>query len=150
MSCEDLASSVGGKLNLVYCGNFEGDLFNAFMTAAKTHDNYLFFHAHGDCADAHGAKSHGLTIFRNFDKSPIHYNGELATAEINSWIDKSSIPILIEFSEEYIEPIFGKGNPAVILFTNERESEFNKVFARASESLNGQILFVISGTENGI
>lgn len=135
---------------MVYFGAFEGELFNNFMKVAKSDESYSFYHAAGDCAATHGAKSHGISIFRSFDASPIHYSGEDSTAAISAWMEASAIPTLIEFSEDYIEPIFGKGKEALILFANDRDVAFTKVFADAAEQLNGEILFVISGTENGI
>lgn len=38
----------------------------------------------------------------------------------------------------------------MILFTNDRSAAFLQVFTEAAEIMNGQILFVVSGTENGI
>jgi protein disulfide-isomerase A1 len=35
---------------------------------------------------------------------------------------------VIEFSEDFIEPIFGKGRAALILFANERDAAFTQVF----------------------
>ncbi len=62
-------------------------------------------------------------------------------------MDNSAVPTLIEFSEDFIEPIFGKGREALILFANDRDASYNKVFADAANQLKGQILFVVSGTE---
>ena len=54
VACDDLAARTTGKLNMVYFGNFEGELYNQFMAAAKTNDNYMFFHTSGVCAALHG------------------------------------------------------------------------------------------------
>jgi len=63
-----------------------------------------------------------------------------------------SVPTLIDFSEDYIEPIFGQRKAAVFLFRSKSDSDkpFNKVFSDASEQLRGQILFVVSGVTDGI
>lgn len=143
-----MAARTTGKLNLVYFGSQEGELFNQFMSAAKTNDNYLFFHVSGVCAALHGQQHPGVSIFRSFDESPIHFSG--SPSGLNEWMESSAVPTLIEFSEDYIEPIFGKGKDALILFTNDREANYNKVFADAASQLKGQILFVVSGTEQGI
>ena len=151
VGCSALADKVGGaKLNLVYFGDFSGELFDSFMTVARNYENYLFYHASGECAQAHGAKHNSIAVFRTFDNSPVHFDGDSSVQSLQSFMDKSSVPQLIEFSEDYIEPIFGKGNPAVILFTNDRDASYNKVFSQASSELNGEILFVVSGTEQGI
>jgi protein disulfide-isomerase A1 len=87
---------------------------------------------------------------RTFDASPVHYAGEATHEGITAFMEKNSVPTLIEFSEDYIEPIFGKGNTAIILFTNEKDTAYGKVWAEAANTLKGDILFVVSGTKEGI
>jgi len=64
----------------------------------------------------------------------------------------NSVPTLIEFSEDYIEPIFGQRRPALFLFRSKSDSDsaYSKVFEQASSNLKGQILFVVSGVTEGI
>lgn len=150
VSCDALTEKVSAGLNMVYFGDFSGDLFSNFMTVAKSNEQYTFFHAAGACAATHGAKVNSVSIFRSFDSSPVHFSGDNSIDSLNSWMDSTSVPMVIEFSEDYIEPIFGKGKAAVILFTNDKSAAYNKVFTDAAEQMNGQILFVVSGTENGI
>jgi len=130
VGCSLLGDKIAGaKLNLVYFGDFSGELFDSFMTVARNSENYIFYHASGECAQAHGAKHNSISVFRTFDNSPVHYDGDSSSQSLQSFLDKSSVPQLIEFSEDYIEPIFGKGNPAIILFTNDREASYNKIFS---------------------
>jgi hypothetical protein len=69
-----------------------------------------------------------VSIFRTFDSSPIHYSGDFTHSALSNWLETSSIPQVIVFSEEYIEPIFGKGRSALILFSNNKDAAYNKVF----------------------
>jgi len=64
----------------------------------------------------------------------------------------SSIPTLIDFSEDFIEPIFGQKNAALFLFRKKEDdsSYFSKVFAEAAQTLKGSIYFVKSGISDGI
>lgn len=64
----------------------------------------------------------------------------------------SSVPTLIDFSEDYIEPIFGQRKPAIFLFrsSSDADKDFSKIFAEAASSLKGEILFVVSGVTDGI
>jgi hypothetical protein len=64
----------------------------------------------------------------------------------------ASVPTLIEFSEDFIEPIFGQRKAAIILFRNKEDAseDFSKVFTEAAEKLKGKILFVVSGIKDGI
>jgi len=94
------------------------------MQVAKETETYSVFHASSSCAGAYGTGT-GLSIFRSFDESPVHYRGEQTQIAILEWMEKTSVPTLIEFSEDYIEPIFGKGRAALILFTNDRDAAYN-------------------------
>lgn len=73
-------------------------------------------------------------IFRKFDQSPLTYSGNWETSEIVNWLTASSVPTLIEFSEEYIEPIFGQKSSAIFLFrsNNDASSDFTKTFEKAA------------------
>lgn len=68
------------------------------------------------------------------------------------FMQASSVPTLIEFSEDYIEPIFGQRQAALFLFSSKTDSDksFAQVFRQASQELKGQILFVTSGVSEGI
>jgi protein disulfide-isomerase A1 len=147
VACDALNSD---KLAAVYFGDFEGAAFDNYMNVAKSNEVYEFNHAAAECAATHGAKAPGVSVFRNFDNSPVHHDGEHTEAAVNAFLDKSAIPMLINFSEDYIEPIFGKGKDAMILFTDDAEGAYNSVFKQAAEQLNGEIIFVLSGTQNGI
>jgi len=149
LACDQF-DQVKAQLSAVFFGDFEGDLFNIFMDVAKSSESFTFFHASSACAAEHGAKINGVSVFRSFDSSPVHFDGEASFGALNQWLETSAIPMLINFSEDYIEPIFGKGRDALILFTNDNSASYNQVFQQAAEQLNGEILFVASGTEEGI
>jgi len=142
ISCDDL-SGLGSKLSSVFFGDFEGEWYNTYMSVAAGNEVFEFFHAGADCGK-------GVSVYRNFDNSPIHFEGEHNEEALNAWLDAAAVPMLINFSEDYIEPIFGKGKDALILFSDDAEGAYNKVFQTAAEELNGQILFVTSSTTNGI
>lgn len=146
----DQFDQVKSALSAVFFGDFEGELYTQFMSVAKSIEGYSFFHAAGACAAEHGAKHNGVSVFRSFDQSPVHFDGEHNFETLSLWLENSSIPKLITFSEDYIEPIFGKGKDALILFTNDDKAAYNQVYQQAAEQLNGEILFVVSGTEDGI
>jgi hypothetical protein len=65
-------------------------------------------------------------------------------------MEKSSLPTLIEFAAEYIWPVLKRTTPSIILFTNEDSPSYKAVFREAAEALQGEIVFVVSGTKIGI
>lgn len=66
-SCEDLKGKLDGRLNLVYYGEFSGELFDVFMKVASLNDDYLFFHASCHCPDEAGVDHPSMSIHRSFD-----------------------------------------------------------------------------------
>lgn len=65
-------------------------------------------------------------------------------------MEKGSLPTLIEFAAEYIQPVLKRTTPSIILFTDEESPVYKAVFREAAEALQGQIVFVVSGTKTGI
>ena len=124
VNCEAMETKTAeGKLNLSYFGDLAGDLYDAFMGAAKDpaiSENFNFFHTtDAECGKKFGLEGAGLALSRRFDESPLQYSGEANKDAIIKFSKDSSVPILISFSEDYIEPIFADHNPALILFTEE-------------------------------
>lgn len=106
-----------------------------------------------ECAASYGASATpALVLFRQFDSPVVVYSGNWETTPVIDFMMANSVPTLIEFSEDYIEPIFGQRRPALFLFRSKADSEadFAKVFKEASETLKGEILFVVSGVSEGI
>ena len=155
VSCEDMKTKAGeAKLALSYFGELTGDLFETFMKGAKNpaiSEKFTFLHTSDtSCAGDYGvAAAPGISLSRQFDESPL---AVAATTEedIVAFAKKSSVPRLITFSEDFIEPIFGDHNPAIILFTEEQGTDYQAAFAKAASDLQGQILFVTSGVSEGI
>merc|ERR1719246_359213 len=134
VDCEAMkAKTADAKLALSYFGALEGDVFENFMKGAKNPaigEKYSFFHtADAACAESFGVVAPGISLSRGFDESP------LAVAA---------------FSEDYIEPIFGEQQPAMVLFTEEDSSSYQTAFAEAAKENQGEILFVTSGVSEGI
>lgn len=154
VSCDDMsAKTAESKLALSYFGALEGDLFDSFMSSARDpriSEKFQFFHtSDASCAEKFATSANGIALSRSFDESPIKVSGT-SVDEIVDFAKASSVPTLITFSEDYIEPIFGDHNPALILFTEESDQGYQAVFEKASKDLNGQILFVTSGVTEGI
>jgi len=158
VTCEQLKEKATGKLNLAYFGGFDGHDFEAFMAASKQpaiSDDFQFFHtADKECAAAYGTAAPGLALIRTFDDSPLSYvatDGEpLAVSDILAFATGNSVPTLIEFSEDYIEPIFGKRQAALMLFAANDDAAYSAVFAEAAKAHKGKVLFVKSGATEGI
>ena len=60
---------------------------------------------------------------------------------------------LVDFCDEYIEPIFQKQKPAIFLFRDEESAEhksLDETFGKAAQANKGTIIFSVSGVTKGI
>ena len=147
------------KLAVAYFGEPEAREFSeVFLDVAQNptvSEKYQFFHINDkECAASFGASnSPALVLFRKFDDNTLVFGGaSWESSPIVDWLQASSVPTLINFSEDFIEPIFGQRKSAIFLFRSnaDADSSFAKVFAEAAASLKGEILFVVSGVTDGI
>jgi protein disulfide-isomerase A1 len=159
ITCADINDKVkNDKLALVYFGDFSSrEYTEAFLGVAQNptvNEKFNFYHLNDkECAATNGASSTpAVVLFRQFDTPTVAYSGNWEVTPIVDFMMASSVPTLIEFSEDYIEPIFGQRRPALMLFRSKSDSDsgFSQVFKEAAEKLKGEILFVTSGVSDGI
>ena len=156
-TCDELKKKVeDNKLVMAYFGDASAAEFKVFEETANgpSGEKYLFFHIDSaDCAKSHGAaETPSVVIFRKFDNSPLVHFGKIENPALNEFAAASSVPTLIDFSEDYIEPIFGNKKSAIFLFmgAGDKDKDFFKIFSESALNLKGQILFVHSGVSEGI
>lgn len=159
VNCAQLKEKAdAGKLAVAYFGETANrEYAEIFLDVAQNPsvgEKYQFFHLNDkECAASFGANNlPALVIFRKFDENNLVYSGNWESTPIVDWLQASSVPTLITFSEDFIEPIFGQRKPAIFLFRQDSDADkgFSQAFAEAANSLKGQILFVISGVTDGI
>lgn len=159
VTCDKLKERVAeAKLAVAYFGDISAREYSEVFIQTADHpsvgDKFQFYHTTDkECAASYGASSTpAVLLFRKFDESPVVYSGEWESQALVNWMQTQSVPTLIEFSEEYIEPIFGNRRPALFLLRSaaDAESSNSKVFAQAANELKGQIIFAVSGVTDGI
>lgn len=143
---------------LVFFGDTSSSEYkNVFLKAAidpKVSEKFNFYHSSDkECATSFGAKDlPAFVLFRKFDESPLVFNDNVEVASLTGWMSKSGVPTVIEFSEDFIEPIFGERKDAIILFRDneDADSDFSKEFGKSAGDFKGEVLFVVSGIKDGI
>ena len=160
VTCDKLRQHVSEtKLAVAYFGDSgEKEFKDVFLGATKNPtigDKYQFYHTSDkECATAFGARTlPAVAVFRTFEPSPVLYQGALWDSnELAIWMSEVSVPDLIDFSEDYIEQIFGQRKAAIFLFRSPEQSssDFVATFTAAATALKGEILFVVSGITEGI
>jgi protein disulfide-isomerase A1 len=142
------------KLAMHYFGELSGSMFDAFMEVANDvvlGEKAAFYHTtDSECASHWGASANGIALTRNFDEPKVAYTGDANGEAVATWMKSSSVPTLMVFSEDFIEPIFADHNPALFLFTEEEGTDYQGVFSQAAKDLQGEIFFVTSGVTEGI
>ena len=160
VTCAQLKEKVEvTKMALAFFGDTASREFTeSFLDVAgngAVSDKFQFFHINDNgCAAEFGASnSPALVLVRKFDETHLVYEGATwETAPIIDWMLASSVPTLITFSEDFIEPIFGQRKAAIFLFrsASDSDSSFSQTFAEAAKQLKGDIIFVQSGVTDGI
>ncbi len=123
VNCAQLKEKAdAGKLAVAYFGETANrEYAEIFLDVAQNPsvgEKYQFFHLNDkECAASFGANNlPALVIFRKFDENNLVYSGNWESTPIVDWLQASSVPTLITFSEDFIEPIFGQRKPAIFLF----------------------------------
>jgi protein disulfide-isomerase A1 len=138
---------------VAFFGDASSNEFKEFQKTADADDKSSYVHAGADAELPSGASRPGVVVFRKFDEPYVVFSGKFTNEEIQEFVSKSSVPSLIEFSDQYIEPIFQQQKPALFLFINKADAEHAKllnVFTQASKELKGKIFFSHSGVKDGI
>ena len=159
VTCAQLKEKIeGAKLAAAFFGDLQSAEFSTFINVANNPsvgEKFQFFHANDkDCGASFGATNYpGVVAFRKFDDHTVVYQGDkFESGLISEWLLASSVPTLITFSEDYIEPIFGQRKSAIFLFrsSSDANKDFAQTFAQAASTLKGEIIFVVSGVTEGI
>ena len=107
--------------------------------------------------DAECAKEYGVTgpkevFFRKFEETQVNYDGAADLDSLQEFVKPLMVPIVFEFTEEEIEPIFGQQQPTLFLFRSaeDKDAEFMKTFEEAAKANKGKMLFSYSDIADGI
>jgi protein disulfide-isomerase A1 len=96
------------KVTVVFFGA-EGADFTNFEKAASADDKRTFIHtSDSEAATKHGVTAPKVVLFRKFDEPKVVHDGSFEARDISKFVEEHSVPTLINFSDEYIEPIFQK------------------------------------------
>lgn len=141
------------KFLVVFYGAADSTEFAEFEKFAAGDEKHTFVHTSSSSSLPEGLTAPGVAIFRQFDEPVVVHTGQVEKSALKSFISSASVPTLIEFSEDFIEPIFQEQKPAVFLFIDSSNDAHHKIlstFTKAAGALKGSILFVHSGVSKGI
>jgi protein disulfide-isomerase A1 len=136
------------KVVVAYFGA-EDDHFKNFMKVAQANDALTFVHSH-DAAlrEAAGAD---IVLYKQFDEGHNTYTGDYSVESVKEFINAHRFPTVMPFEgDEAIERIFGKEASAVVLFTDDSNSEEYRHFQEAAKQAKGKLVFAHSTVTTGL
>jgi hypothetical protein len=133
MECEQFDKIVNEtRVLMAYIGESDTALFSeAFLPYSKEQDKILFIHLEEPCKESIIAPN--LVVYRNFDKRESYYGGKANKESLKVFTVPLLTPVLLEFGDDAIDAIFIQKRPALILYTEDKESEVFKTFEVASK-----------------
>ena len=143
------------KLTVVYLGTEDSAEFKTYESVARSLERQTFYHMSCDAGCAESLKSGNakVILFKPFDEGQNNYEGELTQAGVRDFLNDNSVPRLIEFSEEYVEDIFGKSKTTLFLFADVNSEAYpaqKESMAKLSEEFKGKMLFSVSDVKEGM
>ncbi|EAS03751.2 protein disulfide-isomerase (macronuclear) [Tetrahymena thermophila SB210] len=136
------------QVAIVYFGESEKDAnYEAFKSLAMSYDDLAFAHVfNADLRTAQNAAAHNLVLYKHFDEKRNDFTGTFNVANLKTFVDTNSFPIVMPFNDRAIQKVFQQGNPTLFLFSNSNEASLaaEKAFAASAEENRGKIVFSIS------
>jgi len=110
--CAELKAKTGKeKISLVYFGDLNNAMYKSFENAPG-HPKMVFeyFTTEPACAPEHQLHPPAIALYRDFDTSPIEWQGEGDGNEgtLVEWMNKNAIPHFFELVDDYVDTIFGQ------------------------------------------
>lgn len=62
-------------------------MYKSFEKASNMEDDFKFWRIEGICAEFYQRKSESISLYRNFDESPLYYTGENLASAIYYWLE---------------------------------------------------------------
>lgn len=136
--------------DVVVIGAFEdlqSDAAVTFLQVAKTVDGILFgITSNNDVFKELQVTKDAVVLLKNFDEGRNELTTTIDEASIRDFIQTNQLPIVIDFTPETAQKIFGgEIKVHVIFFASKKSSEFGKMkeeFQTAAKEFRGKTLFV--------
>ncbi|CAL1529222.1 unnamed protein product [Lymnaea stagnalis] len=151
---KDAASAFREKQDVVVIGFFkdlESDGAKEFLKVASALDDIPF----GITSDSevfadNKVESDGVVLFKKFDEGRNDFKGDLKEDEIRSFIAGNRLPLVIEFTQEVTQKIFGGEikNHILLFLKKEGNDDVIQGFGNAAKDFKGKILFIYLDTAN--
>ncbi|CAL1267480.1 unnamed protein product [Larinioides sclopetarius] len=133
--------------------DLEGAKAKIFKSIASEMDDFVFGISDDDVVYSElKASKDGVILFKKFDEGRNEYEGELKEEELKKFLKSNSLPLVVEFSHETAQKIFGGEIKAHnLLFISKESSDYESrvdVFRKVAKEFKGKVLFVTINTDD--
>jgi len=151
----DDAKALADKNEVFVMGFFkdhESAEAKAFLEAASDIDSISFgITKHDDLFKEWTMEKDGIVLLKKFDEGRNDFDGKFESAEIKKFVQGNELPLVIEFTQESANKIFGGSiQKHALFFLSKTASDFNdrlEAFRGAAKDFKGKILFIYIDTD---
>ncbi|CAF0884415.1 unnamed protein product [Rotaria sp. Silwood1] len=127
--------------------DMDGDTAASFLQVAKTIDGIPFgITSNADVLKELNVKQDTIVLLKKFDEGRNDLTSSIDESSIRQFIQENQLPIVVDFSAETAQKIFGgEIKVHVLLFASKKSSDYEKLreeFKTAAKTYRGKTLFV--------
>jgi len=129
----------------------ESDAAKEFLKVASALDDMPFgITSDSDVFADNKVEKDGVVLFKQFDEGRNDFDGEMTEEAIRTFVGSNRMPLVIEFTQESAQKIFGGEvkNHILLFLKKEGNEETLKGFGEAAADFKGKILFIYLDTDN--
>lgn len=152
----DAAKAMIEKDEVVVIGFFKdvkSDGAQQYEKAAQGIDDLPFgITSNTDVFKEYDMESDGVALFKKFDEGRNNFEGDVTAEAVGKFIASNRLPLIIEFTQESAQKIFGgEIKNHILLFLEKPADGSAKIlegFRKAAEGFKGKILFITLDTSD--
>lgn len=130
----------------------DSDSAKVFLEVAAENDEHPFAIVTDKAVYSElGADKDGVVLFKKFDEGRNDFEGDLTNEALKKFIGANSLPLVVEFSHETAQKIFGGEIKAHnLLFASRKSSDYESIveaFRKVAKEFKNKVLFVTINTD---
>ncbi|KAK6170122.1 hypothetical protein SNE40_018594 [Patella caerulea] len=130
----------------------ESDAAKAFKEAASNIDDIPFGITSDDAVfKEYEVDRDAIVLFKKFDEGKNVFDGDYTAEKIEEFIGENQLPLVVEFTQDSAQKIFGgKVKNHILLFVNKDETfdDYLTKFKAAAPDFKGKVLFIYINTKD--
>lgn len=138
---------------VIYFGEDKTQL-EAFEKVARASEEIQFGVSNEkEVLEKYQAKAGTVTLFKKFDEGRNDLTENITEEKINEFINAHSSPLIMKFDDKAAQLIFGKNQPALVLYrdkNSEKTAELDKIMTEYAPEVVGKLQVVITDIKEGL